>query len=287
MAAVVLAGAATAPTRAQITPTPGTATQALQTPNGVPQVNIAAPSGAGVSVNTYHQFDVQRHGAIPNNLPTLVNTQQAGYINGNPNLAPGQSARIIVNQVNSASASQLRGYVEVAGSRAEVVLANPNGIVVDGGGFINTSRATLATGQPVYGVDGALAGYHVSRGLITVQGAGLNAANVDQVDLIARGAGQCGDPCANKPERRDGRQPSAARHGGGERDPRRGARARGAIDARASGAVRHDRGAMSSLAGLAIEAGSVSNQGAQISAGGLLSVRTALALANQGGTSKA
>lgn len=152
----------------------------------MPQVNIAAPSGAGVSINNYNQFDVQRNGALLNNSPTMVPTQQAGMINGNPNFGPGQSARIIVNQVNSTAASQLRGYVEVAGNRAEVVLANPAGIVVDGGGFINTSRATLTTGQPYYGADGSLAGYQVNRGLITVQGAGLNASNVDQVDLISR-----------------------------------------------------------------------------------------------------
>ncbi len=171
---------------AQIAPVPGTTTHVIQTQNGLPQVNIAKPSGAGVSVNTYNQFDVQKNGAILNNSPPLVNTQQAGYINGNPNFGPGQSARIIVNQVNSANPSQLRGYVEVAGNRAEVVLANPAGIVVDGGGFINTSRATLTTGQPYYGADGALAGYNVNRGLVTVQGAGLNATNVDQVDIIAR-----------------------------------------------------------------------------------------------------
>ncbi|RQS64344.1 filamentous hemagglutinin N-terminal domain-containing protein [Burkholderia sp. Bp8963] len=171
---------------AQIVPTPGTPTHVIQTQNGLPQVNIAKPSGAGMSVNTYNQFDVQKNGAILNNSPTLVDTQQAAYINGNPNFGPGQSARIIVNQVNSANASQLRGYVEVAGNRAEVVLANPAGIVVDGGGFINTSRATLTTGQPYYGADGSLAGYNVNRGLVTVQGAGLNATNVDQVDIIAR-----------------------------------------------------------------------------------------------------
>lgn len=185
MAAALLFGAPL-PSIAQIAPTPGTNTHVIQTQNGLPQVNIAAPSGAGVSVNTYNQFDVQKNGAILNNSPTIVQTQQAGYINGNPNFGPGQSARIIVNQVNSANASQLRGYVEVAGSRAEVILANPSGIVVDGGGFINTSRATLTTGQPYYGADGSLGGFNVTRGLISVQGAGLNAANVDQVDLISR-----------------------------------------------------------------------------------------------------
>ncbi|WP_211697319.1 beta strand repeat-containing protein, partial [Paraburkholderia aspalathi] len=150
------------------------------------QVNINAPSGAGVSQNTYSQLDVPKSGIVLNNSPTIVNTQQAGYINGNPNFAPGQSAKIILNQVNSSAASQIRGYIEVAGSKAEVVLANGSGIVVDGGGFTNTSRGILTTGSPIIGANGSLAGFNVTGGQITVQGAGLNAANVDQVDLIAR-----------------------------------------------------------------------------------------------------
>lgn len=171
---------------AQIVPMPGTSTQVIQTPNGLPQVNVAKPSGAGVSVNTYNQFDVQKAGAILNNSATMVQTQQAGWINGNPNYGAGQAARIIVNQVNSPNPSQIRGTVEIAGARAELVIANPSGIFVDGGGFLNTSRATLTTGVPFYGADGSLAGYNVNRGLVTVAGAGLNAANIDQVDLIAR-----------------------------------------------------------------------------------------------------
>ncbi|WP_175881713.1 hemagglutinin repeat-containing protein [Burkholderia sp. BCC0044] len=171
---------------AQIIPTPGTSTQVIQTPNGLPQVNVAKPSGAGVSVNTYNQFDVQKAGAILNNSATMVQTQQAGWINGNPNYGAGQAARIIVNQVNSPNPSQIRGAVEIAGARAELVLANPSGIFVDGGTFLNTSRATLTTGVPFYGADGSLAGYNVNRGLVTVSGAGLNATGTDQVDLIAR-----------------------------------------------------------------------------------------------------
>ncbi|WP_230950073.1 hemagglutinin repeat-containing protein [Burkholderia cepacia] len=171
---------------AQIIPTPGTSTQVIQTPNGLPQVNVAKPSGAGVSVNTYNQFDIQKAGAILNNSATMVQTQQAGWINGNPNYGAGQAARIIVNQVNSPNPSQIRGAVEIAGARAELVIANPSGIFVDGGTFLNTSRATLTTGVPYYGADGSLAGYNVNRGLVTVSGAGLNATGTDQVDLIAR-----------------------------------------------------------------------------------------------------
>ena len=157
-----------------------------QTANGLPQVDITRPSAAGVSLNHYSQFDVNKPGAILNNSPAIVATQQAGYINGNPNLLPGQGARIIVNQVTGTMPSQLQGYVEVAGARSEVVIANPNGLMVNGLGFINTSRATLTTGTPVFGGSGSLDAFRVTGGQILVQGAGMNAANVDQVDLIAR-----------------------------------------------------------------------------------------------------
>ncbi|HHX4163205.1 TPA: hemagglutinin repeat-containing protein [Burkholderia contaminans] len=184
--ALVAAGANPIWADAQIVGGGAHAPAVLQTPNGLPQVNINKPSAAGVSLNTYNQFDVQKNGAILNNASTIVNTQQAGYINGNPNLSAGQAARIIVNQVNSTAASQIKGYVEIAGSRAEIVLANPAGIVVDGGGFINTSRAVLTTGVPQFGADGSLTGFNVNRGLVTVQGAGLDTSNVDQTDIIAR-----------------------------------------------------------------------------------------------------
>jgi filamentous hemagglutinin len=185
-AAMLLLGTASTFAVAQIVAAPGSGAQVIQTQNGLPQVNISRPSAAGVSLNTYSQFDVQRQGAILNNSPTLVQTQQAGYVNGNPNLQPNGSARIIVNQVMSNAPSQLRGYVEVAGPRAEVVIANPNGIVTNGGGFINTSRAVLTTGTPNFGPNGSLAGFTVNGGNITVEGAGLNVNNVDQVDLLAR-----------------------------------------------------------------------------------------------------
>ncbi|APD13294.1 hypothetical protein RO07_10215 [Pandoraea pulmonicola] len=173
--------------RAQVVAAPGShAPTVVQTANGIAQVNITAPTAAGVSKNVYSQFDVPRQGVILNNSPTVVNTQQAGYVTGNPNLARDQAARVILNQVNSNSPSQLRGYLEVAGKAAQVVVANSAGIMVDGGGFINTTRAVLTTGTPILGADGSLAGYQVNGGRLSIQGEGLNAANVDQVDLIAR-----------------------------------------------------------------------------------------------------
>ncbi|NKJ50978.1 cell surface protein, partial [Burkholderia sp. SG-MS1] len=171
---------------AQIVPGGTHAPSVIQTQNGLPQVDINRPSSAGVSVNTYGQFDVQKNGAILNNSPVITGTQQAGQINGNPNFGANQAARIILNQVNSSAASQINGHLEVAGQRAEVVIANGSGISVNGGGFLNTSRAILTTGTPNFAPDGSLTGFSVRGGNITVQGAGLDGSTVDQVDLLAR-----------------------------------------------------------------------------------------------------
>ncbi len=176
------------PGRAQVVADPGAPGNqqpiVTQAANGVPLVNIQTPSAAGVSRNLYSQFDVDRQGVILNNSVTNVSTQLGGWIQGNPALAGG-SARVILNEVNSANPSQLLGYIEVGGSRAQVVIANPAGITCDGCGFINASRATLTTGTPILN-GGSLDGYRVQRGQITVQGAGLDASQTDYTDLIAR-----------------------------------------------------------------------------------------------------
>ncbi|WP_199027150.1 hemagglutinin repeat-containing protein [Ralstonia sp. ASV6] len=156
-----------------------------QAANGTPVVQITAPSAAGVSRNQYQQFNTGPGGAILNNAQTLTQTQLAGYIAGNPNLT-GAQARVILNEVTGNQASSLRGYLEVAGQRAQVVIANPNGLVCDGCGVINSDRFTLTTGTPMLGVGGSLDGFRVTGGSIQVQGNGLNATNLDQVDLIAR-----------------------------------------------------------------------------------------------------
>ncbi|SEP47899.1 two-partner secretion domain-containing protein, partial [Propionispora vibrioides] len=155
------------------------------TQNGTPIVQITAPSAAGVSRNIYSQFNVDPQGLILNNSQTLTQTQLAGYITGNPNLANG-TAKIILNEVSGHDPSTLRGYTEVAGSRAEVVIANPNGITGNGFGFINASRAVLTTGTPVFGGNDSLEAFRVNQGQITVEGNGMDAQQTDRADLISR-----------------------------------------------------------------------------------------------------
>jgi filamentous hemagglutinin len=156
----------------------------LSTASGVTQVNIQTPSAAGVSRNTYSQFDVNSKGAILNNSRTNTATQIGGLVQGNPWLANG-GARVILNEVNSGSASQIKGFVEVAGQRAEVIIANPAGIAVNGGGFLNASAVTLTTGTPVMNA-GNLESFRVRGGTISIDGAGLDTGTADYTNLLAR-----------------------------------------------------------------------------------------------------
>ncbi|WWJ86537.1 hemagglutinin repeat-containing protein [Erwinia aphidicola] len=152
--------------------------------NGTPQVNIQTPSAGGVSRNVYSQFDVNNKGVVLNNSRASSQTQLAGMVSGNPWLAKGE-AKVILNEVNSRNPSQLNGFIEVAGQKAQVVIANPAGITRSGCGFINANRATLTTGQ-VKMNNGQLSGYDVDRGEIIIQGNGMDSSLQDHTDLIAR-----------------------------------------------------------------------------------------------------
>ena len=156
----------------------------LQTANGLPQVNIQTPNDKGLSHNKYAKFDVDTKGAILNNSRTNVQTQQGGLITGNPYLARGE-AKVILNEVNSSDPSVLKGYVEVAGKKADVIIANPSGIHCEGCGIINSNRATLTTGKPQI-KNGNLESFVVEKGKVKVSGKGLDNSRVDYTEIIAR-----------------------------------------------------------------------------------------------------
>ncbi|HFX6175415.1 TPA: hemagglutinin repeat-containing protein [Acinetobacter baumannii] len=158
--------------------------QILNSANGTVQVNIQTPSAGGVSRNTYTQFDVGQQGAILNNSRNNVQTQIGGWVQGNANLARGE-AKVILNEVNSSNPSQLRGYLEVAGKSAQVVIANPSGLVCDGCGVINADRFTLTTGQAVMN-QGYLESFRVREGQVTIEGKGLNGSLTPYTDIYAR-----------------------------------------------------------------------------------------------------
>lgn len=159
----------------------GTATSVVTAANGQQTVNIA-PAISGVSQNTYSSFNVSSAGATLNNV--------------------GINARTIVNQVTSSNPSLIEGAITVAGSRANVILANPNGITVNGGSFVNTGHAALTTGQVSFddlqiapGVFQRNVVINTNGGAIVIGPQGLSSALVD-LDLIAKNI-QITGPIAN------------------------------------------------------------------------------------------
>ncbi|ENU1225691.1 filamentous hemagglutinin N-terminal domain-containing protein [Providencia rettgeri] len=153
--------------------------------NGPTIVQIKGASDKGVSHNIYSQFDVDQKGVILNNSTTNTNTTLGGQINGNLNLGNGNGpAKVILNEVNSNKASTLGGMIEVAGDKAQVIVANASGITCNNCGFINTDRVTLTTGKPIV-AGGEVLGYNVSNGQITIN----NRLQSDSpTDIIARSA---------------------------------------------------------------------------------------------------
>ena len=140
---------------------------------GRPLVNIQTPSAAGLSRNTYRQFDVPTSGIVLNNSAA------------NPWLSNGVLAKTILNEVNSTSQSYLNGAITVNGAAAQVIVANPNGITVNGGSFINASRATLTTGTAQV-TNGALTGFSIRGGGVTIGASGFNNSATPYTDIMSR-----------------------------------------------------------------------------------------------------
>ncbi|MCW8209516.1 filamentous hemagglutinin N-terminal domain-containing protein, partial [Verminephrobacter aporrectodeae subsp. tuberculatae] len=141
-----------------------------------PLVNIQTPSAAGLSRNTYKQFDVPASGIVLNNSSS------------NPWLYNGVLAKTILNEVNSTdhSHSRINGAVTVNGAAAQVIVANPNGISINGGSFVNASRLTLTTGTAQV-ANGALTGFNMrSAGVIAIYAGGLDSSATPYTDIMSR-----------------------------------------------------------------------------------------------------
>lgn len=161
-------------------------TQVVMKPGNVPVVNIATPNAAGISHNTYQDFNVGTPGAVLNNATQGGKTQLGVTIdNGNARLK-GKPAELIINEVTSGNRSELKGRLEVFGNKAGVMIANPNGITCDGCGFINTPSVTLTTGKPQFDKQGALDALEVKKGAVIIGGNGLDGAGAEYVDVISR-----------------------------------------------------------------------------------------------------
>lgn len=168
LAAVSMAATALA---AGVVPDGGTATTATTGVNGRITVGVADPIG-GVSANTYREFNVPRAGVdLDNNAAR---------------------ARTILNQVTSTNPSLLEGPLSVLGTRANVVISNPNGVSVNGLVVRNVGNLALATGQVSFN-DFTTANGQLQRNLVlsTSEGAidigaeGLSGTLLN-LELVAR-----------------------------------------------------------------------------------------------------
>ncbi|MBE3609446.1 filamentous hemagglutinin N-terminal domain-containing protein [Campylobacter californiensis] len=155
-------------------------------------VNIVTPNNKGISFNEYARFNTPNSGTVLNNSVNGANTSIAGFVNANPFLNGGY-ANLIVNQVNSSNPSLLKGNLEIAGKRADLLIANPSGISINGLNIINASSSSFATAKlhmnagdlkslkltPILNASNPM------QGKIVIKDQGLNDTSSNYTNIIA------------------------------------------------------------------------------------------------------
>jgi len=182
-----------------------TNTQIDQSLNQIPVVNIAPVNSSGLSHNKFSDYNVNNSGLILNNASGnpngIVLTKIGGIINDNPNLKNSGSASIILNEVTSNNISKINGYSEIAGQKADLILANPNGFVMNQAGFINVGKLTAVVGSSMQSnpnpnqLNFKLSddSYQLNHGFLPkliITGndlkGGLDLENINSTDLVAK-----------------------------------------------------------------------------------------------------
>lgn len=128
----------------------GTATSVSVGATGRVTVGIA-PAVAGVSQNTFREFNVSATGVDLNNA--------------------GVAARNIVAQVTGTNPSVLAGPLAVLGPRANVIIANPNGVSVNGLTVSGIGNLALTSGQVSFN-DFTTANGQLQRNVVLTTGQG-------------------------------------------------------------------------------------------------------------------
>ena len=155
-----------------VVPDGSTATSASTAASGRITVDIAPKNTSGTSLNRYTNFNVPTTGVDLNNATV--------------------GARTIINEVTSTNPSLLQGQLQVLGPRAHVIVANPNGITVDGGSFVNTGGVALSTGTISFVNRASAPGQSQDNPLLTttdgllVIGAGGLSGAMSHLELISK-----------------------------------------------------------------------------------------------------
>lgn len=142
----------------------GSALNVDKAANGVSVVNINNPNASGVSHNKFTEYNVDQRGAILNNSRDAAVSQLGGVVLGNENLQ--NPAKAIINEVMGHHRSRIEGPQEILGANADYILANPNGISINGAEFINTHKATFTTVVPSFDDKGNLEKLFINNGTI-------------------------------------------------------------------------------------------------------------------------
>ncbi|WP_137113434.1 filamentous hemagglutinin N-terminal domain-containing protein [Mesorhizobium sp. GR13] len=137
-----------------------TPTEVTASPGGRLVVKIAPPDAGGSSLNRYSSFNVGKDGVDLDNAAS--------------------GSRLIINEVTGRTSSKIEGKLSVTGQRANVIIANPNGISVDGGSFAGASKVLLTTSVAKAG---QLA---VGGATVSIGSGGLDTAGAP-LDIVSAG----------------------------------------------------------------------------------------------------
>ncbi|WP_252152163.1 hemagglutinin repeat-containing protein [Enterobacter sp. SGAir0187] len=165
-----------------------------QAANGTPVINIADPNAKGISMNKFNEFNVDKQGMIFNNSMQDGVTKIGGYAVKNAQLQHEASA--IISEVTGAKASYINGTMEVFGKKADVIIANENGISVNGATTINANSLTLSTGK-VQAKDDGTYKLAVEKGGVSIAGQGINTDGLSYFDIVSRSAQLEGEIAGN------------------------------------------------------------------------------------------
>ena len=162
-----------------------------------PVVNIAKPDSSGISYNQYNQYNITPAGAVlnNNNQGQLQSQLLQQLINSNPNLTH-DAASVILNEVISQNPSLLNGTQEILGKRADLILANPNGITCSGCGFINTNAASLVVGKVDFTKSGLKYNTFKNQNRLSITESGVRGS--ETLNLIAPSINADGPVQANQ-----------------------------------------------------------------------------------------
>ncbi|WP_300002101.1 hemagglutinin repeat-containing protein [uncultured Cedecea sp.] len=153
-----------------------------QSANGTTTINIVDPNANGVSHNKYQEFNVDQNGVIFNNSKDDGVSQIGGHVIKNNNL--NNEADVIINEVGGVKGTQLNGTMEVFGKSADLIIANENGIQVNGVKTLNANNLTLSTGR-IEQENGQFL-LNVTKGQVQISGNGISTDGLSHFDIVSR-----------------------------------------------------------------------------------------------------